>query len=494
MPTISFECPGCHTKLVADNSLCGSIINCKDCGNSVIIPIPGISEGMVVGDFVLKSKLGTGGMGEVWLAYHAAMDRHVALKILSPKFTSNQLFLDRFMKEAKNSGKLFHPNIVTAYHAGVDNGVYYLAISYVDGKNLRDRIDAGEIMLEREALLITRAIVDALDYAWTECKIVHRDIKPANIIIDKKGVAKVLDLGISKSIDEDNTLTMTGTFVGTPFYMSPEQALGDKNIDFRADIYSLGATLYHMVTGTVPFDASTAMAIISRHLKDPLPPANERNPALTSQCCTLLEIMMAKRREERPQSWQELREDIDLVMKGQYPKTALPKKEGGQIFIASGSETMDRAVTAVSPSQKTVIGTDQALQGDIKGNKTSDSELKASGAPASPAKSRTSWKLAAILLVFVFLIMVVVAITVFVLVKRYYNASKKDKRITVEEINSSATSRGIDEPSQKDLQEFLAQEAKKKQKQDPAATDKKDQSAPVLKEEDRKNDSQKLKW
>ncbi|HCE44550.1 MAG TPA: hypothetical protein DET40_13470 [Lentisphaeria bacterium] len=495
MSTISFECPGCHTKLVADNSLCGSLISCKDCGNSVVIPIPGITEGMKIGDFVLKSKLGTGGMGEVWLAYHAAMDRHVALKILSPKFTSNKVFLDRFAKEAKNSGKLSHPNIVTAFHAGVENGVYYLAISYVDGKNLKDRLDNGEIILEREALLITKSIVDALDYAWAECKIVHRDIKPANIIIDRKGVAKVLDLGISKSIDEDNQLTMTGTFVGTPFYMSPEQALGDKNIDFRADIYSLGATLYHMVTGTVPFDASTAMAIISRHLKDPLPPANERNPALSSQCCTLLEVMMAKRREERPQSWQEMREDVELVLKGQFPKTVPPKKEEGQIFIASDSEQMSKAKTAVSPNHKTMAaGADQALQGEIKEPESAEGKKDSTG--AKPSKSRISWKIAAILVVFVLLMMAVVSIAAFFLVKKYYFDAKKSNRISVEEISSSndRTARGIDEPTQKELQEFLAREAKKKQDQKSSPADKKDQPPTVKKEEEKKPNKEPLKW
>ncbi|MFZ2658508.1 MAG: serine/threonine-protein kinase [Victivallales bacterium] len=494
MSTISFECPGCHTKLVADNSLCGSIISCKDCGNSVVIPIPGITEGMKIGDFLLKSKLGTGGMGEVWLAYHAAMDRHVALKILSPKFTSNKVFLERFAKEAKNSGKLHHPNIVTAFHAGVENGVYYLAISYVDGKNLRDRLDNGEIILEREALLIAKSIIDALDYAWGECKIVHRDIKPANIIIDRKGVAKVLDLGISKSIDEDNSLTMTGTFVGTPFYMSPEQALGDKNIDFRADIYSLGATLYHMVTGTVPFDASTAMAIISRHLKDPLPPANERNPALSNQCCTLLEVMMAKRREERPQSWQEMREDVELVLKGQFPKTVPPKKEEGQVFIASDSEQMSKAKTAVSPDQKTIAGTDQAVQGELKEPEAVESRRDSQG--VQPPKSRTSWKLAAILVIFFLLMMAVVAATAFILVKKYYFDAKKSNRISVEEINSSTgkNTRGIDEPTEKELQEFLAMEAAKKKKpeQKSVTYGSKEEDATAKKEEEKKKPE--LKW
>ncbi|HBC87440.1 MAG TPA: hypothetical protein DCZ94_10835 [Lentisphaeria bacterium] len=488
MSTITFECPGCHTKLLADSSLCGSLINCKDCGNSVVIPIPGIHEGMEVGGFLLKSKLGTGGMGEVWLAYHAAMDRHVALKILSPKFTSNKMFLDRFMKEAKNSGKLFHPNIVTAFHSGVENGIYYLAISYVDGKNLRERIDAGEIINEREALLITKSLIEALDYAWGEYKIVHRDIKPANIIIDKKGSAKLLDLGISKSLDEDSGLTMTGTFVGTPFYMSPEQALGDKNIDFRADIYSLGATLYHMVTGTVPFDASTAMAIISRHLKDPLPPANERNPALSKQCCTLLEVMMAKKREERPQSWHEAKEDVELVLKGQYPKTAVPKPEGGQVFIASGSEEIDKpTMMAVAPSQNTVIGPDgdKAVQGELKGKSSVETPLE----PGQPVKSRTSLKLVAVLVIFIMMMFAVVAVTAIILVKKYYSSKKGSRSPTTEQMGYRAP----DEPTEKDLQEFLAQEAKKKQEQTPSSGDKKAPQDSGKKESDKKKNTN-LRW
>ncbi len=493
MSTITFECPGCHAKLVADNSLCGSIISCKDCGNSVVIPIPGLSEGLEVGGFLLKSKLGVGGMGEVWLAYHSAMDRHVALKILSPKFTSNKMFLDRFMKEAKNSGKLFHPNIVTAYHAGVEGGIYYLAISYVDGKNLRERIDAGEIINERDALLITKALAEALDYAWNEFKIVHRDIKPANIIIDKKGNAKLLDLGISKSLDEDSGLTMTGTFVGTPFYMSPEQALGDKNIDFRADIYSLGATLYHMVTGTVPFDASTAMAIISKHLKDPLPPANERNPALSKACCTLLEIMMAKKREDRQQSWAEVKEDVELVLKGQNPKTVPPKPESGQVYIASDADDASKpTMMAVAPAQNPVIGDgDKAVvQGALKEKALSTEQAGSlSSAPEQPSKSKTSLKIVVVLLMFILLMFMVIAVTAVVLVKKYYSSKKGVKPTTTEQVGV----RGPDEPSDKELQDFLAQEARKKQEQKSSSGDTKTTQEPAKKDSDSKQGTN-LRW
>ncbi|MFA6293550.1 MAG: serine/threonine-protein kinase [Victivallales bacterium] len=465
MPSITFECPDCKKNIVADSSLCGNVIICKDCGSSVVIPIPGIQKGLELGGFQLKDKLGVGGMGEVWLAYHAAMDRHVALKILSPKFTSNKEFLDRFIKEAKHSGKLNHPNIVTAYHAGSENGFYYLAISYVDGKCLKDRIDSGEMIPEREALLIAKSIIDGLGYAWDEFKIVHRDIKPANIIIDKKGVTKILDLGISKSLDEDNSLTMTGTFVGTPYYMSPEQALGDKNIDFRADIYSLGATLYHMLTGTLPFDASTVMAIVSRHLRDPLPPAGERNPALSKQCCALLEVMMAKKREERQQSWLEAGNDVALVLQGQYPKTPLPKnKEADRVYSVSTSEEVS-TMRAVAPQDKTVIEktAEKAVSKPVSGKSKSE-----------PQKTKSRISCGMLLVIFLLLAFLTSAVmgTAFILWKKY--ASHDGNSSPVEQIRNSSQApkpRGADEPTEKELQEFLAKEGMTKK----SDTDKKAQ-------------------
>lgn len=488
MPSITFECPDCKKNIIADSSLCGNVIICKDCGSSVVIPIPGIQKGLEVGGFLLKDKLGVGGMGEVWLAYHAAMDRHVALKILSPKFTSNKEFLERFIKEARHSGKLSHPNIVTAYHAGTENGIYYLAISYVDGKNLRDRIDSGEMIPERESLLIARSIADALGYAWDEFRIVHRDIKPANIIIDKKGLTKVLDLGISKSLDEDSSLTMTGTFLGTPFYMSPEQALGDKNIDFRADIYSLGATLYHVLTGTVPYDASTVMAIVSRHLRDPLPPAGERNPALSKQCCNLLEVMMAKKREERQQSWLEVINDIDLVLQGKYPKTPIPKNEdANRVYSMSTSEEVS-TMKAVAPQDKTVILKTDG-NADLKpeaAKSAKNNEVKPKTEPQKP-KSRMSCGL--LLIIFLLLAFLVSAVmgTAFILWKKY--ASSEGKSQPIEKVRSSSQTvkpRGADEPTEQELQDFLIKEGMTKK----PATNKKEQQPSEKKDEKR----DQLRW
>ena len=327
MAEIIFKCTHCQTSIVSDDGLCGEITLCKSCESEVVIPIPGIEAGIKLGDFELYELLGSGASGEVWLAYQKNMDRKVALKILNPKMASDHTFINRFRKEAKNSAKMAHPNIVTAYSYGEEKGLCYLAITYVDGHTLDKRLCEGICFDEREALFVIKSIARALQYAWDEFKIVHRDIKPENIMINDKGVPMLLDLGISKNTQDDMDLTLTGTVVGTPYYMSPEQAVGDRGIDFRSDIYALGTTLYHMLTGRVPFHATTSMAIIMKHLNDDFVPLDALNPKISKQCCVLIDIMMAKNKPERHQNYESLIQDIDLVLKGKYPLSDRPSEK-----------------------------------------------------------------------------------------------------------------------------------------------------------------------
>jgi serine/threonine protein kinase len=253
------------------------------------------------------------------------MERKVALKILSPALTNNPEFVDRFMAEVKMSAKLHHPNIVTAFDAGNENGIYYLAISYVDGAELDDRLKIDKFIPEKEALVYIRNIAEALKYAWNKFQILHRDIKPSNIMVDSDNEAKLMDMGISKSLADDLGLTMTGMVIGTPYYMSPEQAKAEQTLDFRADLYSLGATLYHLVTGHVPYDSTTAMGILTKHITEPFPSPKEKNPELSDECIVLLEIMMAKKKEDRQASWEDVIRDINLVLEHKLPASPLPQ-------------------------------------------------------------------------------------------------------------------------------------------------------------------------
>ncbi len=221
----------------------------------------------------------------------------------------------------KTSAKLIHPHIVTAFDAGADKGVRFLAMSYVEGVSLEVLLKGGKPLPERQALTIARQVADALRYSWDDFKLLHRDIKPANIMLDTKGRAILMDMGIAKCLVEEPSLTVTGSVVGTPYYISPEQARADKAVDHRADIYSLGATLFHAVTGTVPFDAPSSIMIMLMHVNDSLPSPRERNPRVTEPCAALLTTMMAKSPEERQQSWDAVVHDLDLVLKGNYPIT-----------------------------------------------------------------------------------------------------------------------------------------------------------------------------
>lgn len=343
MPEITFLCPVCEAEIEADETMCGGTAQCPACNNCIMVPMPGIKEGMKIAGFTLERRLGAGGMGEVWLACQTAMSRKVAIKILSPALIQDASFVSRFLNEVKTSAKLDHNNIVTAFDAGVDKGFYYLAISYIDGTELMDRIKIDRTIPEREALLIIRDIADALKYAWNKFKILHRDIKPANIMIDSEGMPKLMDMGISKTVSEEGAqMTMAGTIIGTPHYMSPEQGMGEKDLDCRSDIYSLGATLYHMITGTVPYDATTVVGIISKHMLEPFPSPLERNPEISEQCIALIETMMAKRREDRQQTWEDVIEDINMVLHGQFPGTRRPDKNQSQVIQTTQSQIINR--------------------------------------------------------------------------------------------------------------------------------------------------------
>lgn len=317
---IVFFCPECGAELEAAADLCGHKIACVSCGKEVSVPIPGLNEGLEIGEFVLCRKLGSGGMGEVWLAEQQSMHRRVALKILHPHLAEDQGFVRRFMAETQNAGRLQHPNIITAYAAGSIGNYYFLATSYVDGVELADRLKIDGSLPEREALRIVRDIARALKHAWEEHRMLHRDVKPSNIILDKHDVPYLMDMGIAAIVSDDNTLqTREHMVVGTPDYISPEQAKNLLDLDFRSDVYSLGATLYHLVAGSPPFQADTFKELLKMHVVTPLPEPQNANRRVSPQCAALLKIMMAKEREQRQSSWSYVVADIDAVLAGRFP-------------------------------------------------------------------------------------------------------------------------------------------------------------------------------
>ncbi len=247
--------------------------------------------------------LGRGGMAKVYLAIQDVFEREVALKIMSKALAEDSNFAQRFFREAKIVSKLVHPNIVTVHDVGMHEGACFLSMEYIDGQDLKHVVFGLNI---RQKIRTIYDIAKALDYAGSKGYI-HRDIKPENIMFHSSdGRAVLMDFGIARAAESDTQVTQAGTAIGTPHYMSPEQAKG-KVVDHRSDIYSLGVVLYYILAGHVPFDAESAVGIGIKHITEPIP----RLPALYESLQPIVNRMMAKNVDKRYQSAKELMADLD---------------------------------------------------------------------------------------------------------------------------------------------------------------------------------------
>ena len=279
----------------------------------------GVTE---LGSYKLMKKLGEGGMGAVYLALDPASQRHVAVKVLPRHLGTNAEFVKRFRREAEAAIKLKHPNIIGAFATGEDLGYHFYVMEYCEGSTLDATLAIEKRLAPDRAMQIAFQAARGLKYAHDN-DIIHRDIKPSNIIVTKDGTAKILDLGLSKSLGESTVSfkTVTGAVLGTPHYISPEQAQGEKNVDGRTDIYSLGATLYHLVTGQVPFDGATALEILSKHVNTVLPNPQDLREDIPDPVVHVLLRMMAKSPADRYPDCGALLADLSEVTNGRTPKT-----------------------------------------------------------------------------------------------------------------------------------------------------------------------------
>lgn len=239
-------------------------------------------------------KIGVGGMADVYRGYDELLGRTVAIKILHANFASDEGFVGRFKREAQNAGRLSHPNIVNMYDVGYDQGYHYIVMEYVEGQTLKEYIqERGKLSVD-EAIKFAVAIAEGLEHAHA-MGIVHCDIKPHNMLITKSGRLKVTDFGIARAMNSQNTMMYTNSVMGSAHYLSPEQASG-KAIDGSTDIYSLGVVLYEMLTGRVPYEADTPIAVALKHVKDKLIPPTRYNPSIPP----LLESVVMKALQKKP--------------------------------------------------------------------------------------------------------------------------------------------------------------------------------------------------
>jgi serine/threonine protein kinase len=272
--------------------------------------------------YKIVGKLGAGAMAVVYKARQLSLNRMVAIKILPKRFTENPEYVERFYKEGQAAGKLNHPNIVQAIDVGEAGGYHYFVMEYVEGKTIADDLSAGKVFEEAEALDMIIQVANALAHAHA-LKLIHRDVKPKNIMINNSGTIKLADMGLARATtDIEAAQSEQGKAYGTPYYIAPEQIRGKIDIDGRADIYGLGATLYHMLTGRVPFMAEDSADVMRKHLKEKLIPPDHINTSLSAGVSEVIEIMMAKKKEDRYNDIEELLVDLNALREGQTPLQA----------------------------------------------------------------------------------------------------------------------------------------------------------------------------
>ncbi|MGE3316593.1 MAG: serine/threonine protein kinase [Planctomycetaceae bacterium] len=326
--------------------------------------LEGRERSLVLGNYILLEQLGKGGMGTVYKASHRRMKRVAALKIVSPHLLQSEETLKRFEREVEAAARLEHQNIVTAYDADLSGDTNFLVMQYVDGENLSQIVRTQGVLPWDAAVDVVRQVARGLEYAHSQ-GIIHRDIKPGNLLLDSRGTVKILDLGLARfrdagqsGADDSNSgeLTGTGAAIGTVDYMSPEQALDSKSVDARSDLYSLGATLYFLVSGRVMFPGDSAMKKLLAHRDQPAPSLAEACPDAPPELEAVYRKLVAKNPRERMSSAAELVEVLSTLID---PDTWVPRtpakvaRDSGRVKDSSEAETVIGSATSVSRSTHT---------------------------------------------------------------------------------------------------------------------------------------------
>ena len=281
-----------------------------------------LQAGDTIGDYSIIGRIGSGGMATIYQAYHKRLGRHAAIKLLHDTFVQDGSFLERFQREARIVARLEHPHIVPIYDYAEFNHQPYLVMKYIGGGTLKRRLIKFGITLEEINRMMT-LLADALTYAHQQ-DVLHRDIKPSNILMDERHLPYITDFGLARIAQAGDSTISHDMMLGTPFYISPEQAKGERDLSPATDVYSFGIILYELLVGTVPFTADTAYAIVHEHIYNPPRPPSQLNPDLTSAVDDVLLKALAKDPASRYQTATALMDDFKLAM-AESGVTALPK-------------------------------------------------------------------------------------------------------------------------------------------------------------------------
>ena len=308
--------------------------------------------GKTIGTYQIVEQVGRGGMATVFKAYQPSMDRYVAIKILPSHFTEDASFVGRFTQEARTLARLEHPHILPVHDYGEQEGTTYLVMRYVQAGTLKDLVTRGGPMDLEEVARVMGQVGGALDYAHSQ-DVIHRDIKPSNVLVDERVNTFLTDFGIAKLVAETAQFTASGAVIGTPAYMSPEQGMGQP-VDYRCDIYSLGVVLYELVTGRVPYEAETPLAVLMKHVNDPLPLPRQIKPDLPEAVERVILKAMAKAPDHRFQSAQQMVDTLAAAVAGRPAQIATPPSAVTAATVArSVSETPPPVVETPQPMQAT---------------------------------------------------------------------------------------------------------------------------------------------
>lgn len=272
-----------------------------------------------LGPYELLAKIGEGGMGGVYAAIDVRTGRRFAVKVLRKSLAKRREFLKRFFREASAALNLRHPNIVSGIDVGEAEGFHFFVMEYVEGKDCDELVRVNGAFEPYEALKVVRDVTKALDYAHNK-GFVHRDVKPANIVVASEGEVKLADFGLVKDLSHDSRLTQAGMTMGTPHFISPEQAKASGKVDRRSDIYSLGATMYYLLTGRPPFDGETPTEIAGKQVHSVPRPVRYYAPGTPKIIEMMIEVMMAKDPGARYRNARDLRLDIDCILNGREPR------------------------------------------------------------------------------------------------------------------------------------------------------------------------------
>jgi eukaryotic-like serine/threonine-protein kinase len=292
------------------------------------------------GRYTVLQRVGSGGMAEVYRARDELLGREVAVKVLSERFARDRSFVERFRREAQSAANLNHPNIVSLYDYGADNGTYFIVMEMIEGRSLSDIIASDGPLMPERAAEIASDVAAALGRAHTS-GLVHRDIKPSNIMITPTGQTKVTDFGIARAVggDSEATMTQTGMVIGTAAYLSPEQAQGNP-VDARSDVYALGVVLFEMLTGVAPFTGDTPLSVAYKHVReDPRAPSS-LNPDVPQSLDSITLKALAKNLDNRYSTAEEMREDLQRYLGGQRVQATPLMAEPTTVAPAHGTRVL----------------------------------------------------------------------------------------------------------------------------------------------------------